>query len=249
MSEEEEKQVTVVKNATDLQRLKLEKLMKNPEKPAFIPDRPKDKRFSDPAEFVRNVMGSSAGAGSGEFHVYRHIRRREYSRQEFLQQCKEKDDLEIDYHNKLEENKRAVEEKAAKNRAKRHRLKERQKAKRQKLREMKKKGILPPKESSSSSESEEEEEMEAEEEEKKGAEEEKKKKGAEEEEKKKGAEEEKNEEAKEKAGELLTSDIKMKKHDINNDTISDKNGDNDVEKRGKEVMKQMDSDKVEEEKD
>lgn len=150
--EEDDKQVTVVKNATDLQRLKLEKLMKNPEKPAFIPERPKDKRFSDPAEFVRNVMGSSAGAGSGEFHVYRHIRRREYSRQEFLQHSKEKDDLDRDYHYKLEENRRAVEEKAAKNRAKRHRQKERQKAKRQKLKEMKKKGISPGKESSSSSE-------------------------------------------------------------------------------------------------
>ncbi|KAK3889826.1 hypothetical protein Pcinc_006194 [Petrolisthes cinctipes] len=159
MSEKgDEKQVTVVRNATDLQRLKLEKLMKNPEKPAFIPDRPKDKKFSDPAEFVRNVMGSSAGAGSGEFHVYRHIRRREYARQDFLQNCKEKDGLDIEYHIKIEENKRAVEEKAAKKRAKRHRQKEKLRAKRQKLKELKKQGKTIENENSSSSEEETEEE-------------------------------------------------------------------------------------------
>ncbi|XP_071520350.1 PRKR-interacting protein 1 homolog [Panulirus ornatus] len=154
--EGDEKQVTVVKNATDLQRLKLEKLMSNPEKLAFIPDRPKDKKFSEPAEFVRNVMGSSAGAGSGEFHVYRHIRRREYARQDFLQQCKEKDELDEEYHLKLEDNRRVVEEKAAKNRAKRHRQKERQRAKRQKLKEMKNMGVSQPKESSSEESSDEE---------------------------------------------------------------------------------------------
>lgn len=153
-TQDSDKHVTVVRNATDLQRLKLEKLMKNPEKLAFIPDRPKDKRFSDPAEFVRNVMGSSAGAGSGEFHVYRHIRRREYARQEFLQNCKEKDDLDRDYHIRLENNKIEVEMKAAKNRAKRQRKKEKQKAKRQK------KNSNKPPESSSSESSEEEEETE-----------------------------------------------------------------------------------------
>lgn len=157
-----------MRNATDLQRLKLEKLMKNPDKLAFIPDRPKDKKFSDPAEFVRNVMGSSAGAGSGEFHVYRHIRRREYARQEFLQNCKEKDDQDVAYHRRLEENRRAVEEKAAKNRAKRQRQKERQKAKRQK----KSKNSSKAPESSPSESSEEEEE---EEEERKGSEGEKNK--------------------------------------------------------------------------
>ncbi|XP_068234870.1 PRKR-interacting protein 1 homolog [Palaemon carinicauda] len=160
-AKQEEKEVTVVKNATDLQRLKLQKLMNNPEKLAFIPDRPKDKKFSDPAEFVRNVMGSSAGAGSGEFHVYRHIRRREYARQEFLQELKEKDELDRVYHEKIKQNQLDMEQKAAKKRNKRQRQKEKQKAKRQKLKEMKKKGI-PMDNKSSSSESSEDEEMEEE---------------------------------------------------------------------------------------
>lgn len=41
-------------------------------------------------DFVRNVMGSSAGAGSGEFHVYRHLRRKEYARQKYIQEKGEK---------------------------------------------------------------------------------------------------------------------------------------------------------------
>lgn len=35
-------------------------------------------------------MGSSAGAGSGEFHVYRHLRRKEYARQKHIQVKAEK---------------------------------------------------------------------------------------------------------------------------------------------------------------
>ncbi|XP_013145223.1 PREDICTED: PRKR-interacting protein 1 homolog [Papilio polytes] len=123
----EEKKPIVIKNATDLQRLKLEKLMKNPDKPVVIPEPPRQKTLAPPPDFVRNVMGSSAGAGSGEFHVYRHLRRKEYARQKFIQEKSEKEKLDDEYHRKIEENRKAAEDKTAKKRAKR--LKKKQKAK------------------------------------------------------------------------------------------------------------------------
>ncbi|KAL0838747.1 hypothetical protein ABMA28_016801 [Loxostege sticticalis] len=126
----EEKKPVLIKNATDLQRLKLEKLMKNPEKPIVIPDPPKQKSLAAPPDFVRNVMGSSAGAGSGEFHVYRHLRRKEYARQKFIQEKSEKEKLDEEYHKKIEENRRLAEEKTAKKRAKR--LKKKKNAKQKK---------------------------------------------------------------------------------------------------------------------
>ncbi|XP_068633010.1 PRKR-interacting protein 1 homolog [Battus philenor] len=122
-----EKKPIVIKNAADLQRLKLEKLMKNPDKPVVIPEPPKQKTLAPPPDFVRNVMGSSAGAGSGEFHVYRHLRRKEYARQKFIQEKSEKEKLDDEYHKKIEENRKAAEERTAKKRAKR--LKKKQKAK------------------------------------------------------------------------------------------------------------------------
>ncbi|RZF48621.1 hypothetical protein LSTR_LSTR017314 [Laodelphax striatellus] len=60
------------------------------DKPIVIPEPSREKKSPHVPEFVRNVMGSSAGAGSGEFHVYRHLRRKEYSRQKFIQEKAEK---------------------------------------------------------------------------------------------------------------------------------------------------------------
>ncbi|XP_026327468.1 PRKR-interacting protein 1 homolog [Hyposmocoma kahamanoa] len=128
-SKNEEKKPIVIKNATDLQRLKLEKLMKNPEKPVILPDPPKQKSLAAPPDFVRNVMGSSAGAGSGEFHVYRHLRRKEYARQKFIQEKSEKEKLDDEYHRKIEENRKAAEERTAKKRSRRLKKKKNARAK------------------------------------------------------------------------------------------------------------------------
>ncbi|XP_068198562.1 PRKR-interacting protein 1 homolog isoform X2 [Antennarius striatus] len=114
----------IAKTPAEEQRLKLERLMRNPEKIASIPDRPKEWNPRAPPEFVRDVMGSSAGAGSGEFHVYRHLRRREYQRQDFLDKMSEKQNADIKYLDKVEQNKQAAEDRTAKRRKKREKLKQ-----------------------------------------------------------------------------------------------------------------------------
>ncbi|XP_072550037.1 PRKR-interacting protein 1 homolog [Salminus brasiliensis] len=130
----ESQPLVIAKSPAEEQRLKLERLMRNPDKPAPIPERPKEWNPRAPPEFVRDVMGSSAGAGSGEFHVYRHLRRREYQRQDFLDRISEKQKLDEDYLQKVKDNQNAAEERTAKRRKKREKLKlKKQMAKKVKL--------------------------------------------------------------------------------------------------------------------
>jgi len=117
----------------EIQKRKLEKLMQNIDKPIEIPTRKEEKKFPEPPQFVRNVMGSSAGAGSGEFHVYRHLRRKEMARLKYIELQAHKDELDQRYHDRLEANRRLAEERTAKKRAKR--LKKKQKAKMKKRRQ------------------------------------------------------------------------------------------------------------------
>ncbi|XP_008285599.1 PRKR-interacting protein 1 homolog [Stegastes partitus] len=153
----------IAKTPAEEQRLKLERLMRNPDKLAPIPDRPKEWNPRAPPEFVRDVMGSSAGAGSGEFHVYRHLRRREYQRQDFLDKMAEKQDNDQDYLDKVEQNKQAAEDRTAKRRKKRDKLKQKKmQAKKAKLEAKNKKDDDGDKSSESSEEEEKEEEDERE---------------------------------------------------------------------------------------
>jgi hypothetical protein len=76
--------------AVERQRSQLDRLLKDPVKPAFVPPPPKEKTIRPPREMMKNVQGSSAGAGSGEFHVYKASRRREYERLKLLEETSQK---------------------------------------------------------------------------------------------------------------------------------------------------------------
>ncbi|KAI4138439.1 MAG: hypothetical protein L6R39_006787, partial [Caloplaca ligustica] len=72
---------------------------------------------------VANVQGSSAGAGSGEFHVYKASRRREYERVRQMEEENKVEKADREYEAKKEEMRRKDEEKTKKNQRRREKLK------------------------------------------------------------------------------------------------------------------------------
>ncbi|KAI0358669.1 DUF1168-domain-containing protein [Trametes cingulata] len=113
----------------DKQRAQLEKLLKDPAKPAYIPPPPKEKTIRPPREMMKNVQGSSAGAGSGEFHVYKASRRREYERLKMMDEQAQKEAEAAEFERRRREREEQAQAKTAKNRAKRQKKKERAKGK------------------------------------------------------------------------------------------------------------------------
>jgi len=107
---------------TSQQSAQLANLFKNPER-TIITSKSKDRKLAPPPEIVANVQGSSAGAGSGEFHVYKASRRREYERLKMMDEEVRKETEREEFETKAEELRRKDEERTAKNRAKRNKKK------------------------------------------------------------------------------------------------------------------------------
>lgn len=111
-----------------VQASEINKLFADPEREIKLPDGTinKGSRLPPPPEIVANVQGSSAGAGSGEFHVYKASRRREYERLREMDAEAKKEDDTARWEKEAEERRRTDEEKTAKNRGKRARKKGKQ---------------------------------------------------------------------------------------------------------------------------
>jgi hypothetical protein len=78
-----------------------------------------------PPEIVANVQGSSAGAGSGEFHVYKASRRREYERLRQMDEEVRGEKEAEEFERQKREREERDREKTRKNREKREKMKAR----------------------------------------------------------------------------------------------------------------------------
>jgi len=108
------------------QAAQIDNLFKDPTKEIRLPATSKPRTASllpPPPEIVANVQGSSAGAGSGEFHVYKASRRREYERIRLMEDELKREKAHGDFERKMAETKRKDEEKTEKNRRKREKKK------------------------------------------------------------------------------------------------------------------------------
>jgi len=115
------------RNALEKQRQQLERLLKDPAKPAAIPAPLKEKTIRPPREMMKNVQGSSAGAGSGEFHVYKASRRLEYERLKAINDGAHKESVAREFEEKKRQREEEAEAKPSKNRARRQKKKQRAK--------------------------------------------------------------------------------------------------------------------------
>ena len=106
----------------DEQASQIESLFRDPSREVRLPEASRPKTSTSlppPPEIVANVQGSSAGAGSGEFHVYKASRRREYERLRLMQSEVDKEKGDEEWKQEMEETRKKDDEKTEKNRKRR----------------------------------------------------------------------------------------------------------------------------------
>ncbi|WWC65751.1 uncharacterized protein I303_108373 [Kwoniella dejecticola CBS 10117] len=113
----------------DQHRRQVEKLLAKPEREIAINVGTKEKTLRAPREMMKNVQGSSAGAGSGEFHVYKQSRRREYERLKIMNDKARAEEEQAAFQARQAERDALADAKTAKNRAKRQKRKQGNKGK------------------------------------------------------------------------------------------------------------------------
>ncbi|KAJ9052735.1 hypothetical protein DSO57_1031296 [Entomophthora muscae] len=123
----EEKKV-VYNNLTlaEKQKMQIDKLMAKPDQPLELP-KPRGsvmELLKPPKDFMTNIPGSSAGAGSGDFHIYRAHRRREYTRIRLMELETKKEQENAEFQAKRDAIRKEEEMKTAKRRAKRQKRKQ-----------------------------------------------------------------------------------------------------------------------------
>ncbi|EMD00833.1 hypothetical protein BAUCODRAFT_20852 [Baudoinia panamericana UAMH 10762] len=120
---------------TTQQSAQVQALFKHPDRDIVIPpsSTSQTKSLAPPPEIVANVQGSSAGAGSGEFHVYKASRRREYERLRLMDEEVEKEKADREFEERVESMKRKDEEALERNRRKREKARLRKEGKKDRV--------------------------------------------------------------------------------------------------------------------
>ncbi|MCJ1473774.1 hypothetical protein MMC13_002425 [Lambiella insularis] len=111
---------------TSQQATQLSALFAKPDRDIVIPTSDpssKSRGLAPPPEIVANVQGSSAGAGSGEFHVYKASRRREYERLRLMDEEVKREKENEEFEKAKEERQKRDEAKTNKNKARREKMK------------------------------------------------------------------------------------------------------------------------------
>jgi hypothetical protein len=123
----------------DAHATSVEALFAKPDRDIDFPTSAVGKPLSAPPEIVANVQGSSAGAGSGEFHVYKASRRREYERLRMMDEEVKQEEEEKSARERREDLEKKDREKTEKNRLKREKARLRKEKAKQGKKEAKRK--------------------------------------------------------------------------------------------------------------